>query len=93
MVIVIIAHTGAQQIDCGFIFVSKTTENINKTHYTIIYNFFNKLYIYLLHIFSLKTPQNGRFNQRKVTVPCAFSMRKGVKINNWYSIVTFASKI
>jgi len=33
----------------------------------------------LLHLFTLKTPQNGRFHQRKVTVPCASSMRKGVK--------------
>ena len=33
---------------------------------------------YFLHIFSLKTPILGRFHQRKVTVPCAFSMRKGV---------------
>lgn len=38
-----------------------------------------------LHLFSLKTPQNGRFTKRmalcklKVTVPCAYSMRKGVK--------------
>ena len=33
---------------------------------------------YFLHLFSLKTPILGRFHQRKVTVPCAFSMRKGV---------------
>ena len=32
-----------------------------------------------LHLFSLKTPILGRFHQRKVTVPCASSMRKGVK--------------
>jgi hypothetical protein len=41
-----------------------------------------------LHLFSFKTPILGRFHetqalralcQRKVTVPCAFSMRKGVK--------------
>ena len=32
-----------------------------------------------LHLFSLKTPILGRFHQRKVTVPCASSMRKGLK--------------
>jgi hypothetical protein len=32
----------------------------------------------VLHLFSLKTPIMGRFHQRKVTVPRAFSMRKGV---------------
>jgi hypothetical protein len=37
----------------------------------------------------LKTPILGRFHQRKVTVPCAFSMRKGVikvDINDEYSV-------
>ena len=32
-----------------------------------------------LHLFSLKTPILERFHQRKVTLPCAFKMRKGVK--------------
>jgi hypothetical protein len=32
-----------------------------------------------LHLFSLKTPQNGHFHQRKGTVPSAFKMRKGLK--------------
>jgi hypothetical protein len=34
-----------------------------------------------LHLFSLKTPILERFHQRKVTVPCASSMRKGVKVD------------
>jgi hypothetical protein len=33
----------------------------------------------ILHLFSLKTPINERFHQRKETLPCTFSMRKGVK--------------
>jgi hypothetical protein len=34
---------------------------------------------YYIHLFSLKTPIDGSFHQRKVTLPCALEMRKGVK--------------
>lgn len=32
------------------------------------------------HLFTLKRPILGRFHQRKVKLPCAFSMRKGVNV-------------
>ena len=45
----------------------------------------------LLHLFSLKTPILGRFHQRKVTVPCASSMRKGVKKGTKFCSLSLAS--
>ena len=47
----------------------------NSNHYL------GKMSPYILDLFSLKTLINGTFHQRKVTLPSALEMRKGVNEN------------
>ena len=52
-----------------FRYTKKSTTDIGYNR--ILRELLSKSAINILHLFSLKTPINGCFHQRKVTLPCA----------------------